>query len=551
MQKGFTLFEMLIYVAITAAVGGLLTAVLVATTKIQGRQTGSAELNAQLNFISQTLQRLVRGASQIEMQAGKTLSYLRLRRQSDSQDPTTIVLNGTQIDIKEGSSATTTLTAANVSVTGLEFTKFTNYPGHDSIQISVSMTYSAAGGQTLSKSLTSAIARISAATFDSTLSPGSSNTYDLGASGTGWRSAYFVGSTSTPAYSFSADTNTGITSGGADDMISFVTGGTVRGVINKSGYVGIGTTSPSLLFHLAQSADGTVNVLRLENSRADEAASTNEEVAIRASFGGKGGIAGIVFGKDSDYTYGANQDSFISFVNEFNGGTQPIMRLTSGGNVGIGDASPDALLDVQGTTGTGLIIDMSSGQNHLVFETAESRKWVQYLSGNNLLFWDSIGAADRVTFQQGGNVGIGTTSPGTTLGVTGELNVTGGLRVGGAISDRVWAKTLGTDINYAAATTILSLTFTTHGGRVTAIGKLYNSAPANAYTNTLELLRGGVVIDTWKFWQSAPGPIFESAVVMVTENLPAGTYTYSLNATSESGTRTAKANWTKLTVFEL
>ncbi|MDP2705618.1 MAG: hypothetical protein Q8O49_00200, partial [bacterium] len=50
--------------------------------------------------------------------------------------------------------------------------------------------------------------------------------------------------TSTPAFTFYGDTNTGISRSGTD-FISLITAGSARMVVNASGYVGIGDTTPS------------------------------------------------------------------------------------------------------------------------------------------------------------------------------------------------------------------------------------------------------------------------------------------------------------------
>ena len=57
------------------------------------------------------------------------------------------------------------------------------------------------------------------------------------------------GSVSSPAFSFSSDTNTGMYGTGSDTL-SLVTNGTDRITINASGNVGIGTTSPTAYLHL-------------------------------------------------------------------------------------------------------------------------------------------------------------------------------------------------------------------------------------------------------------------------------------------------------------
>ncbi|HNR29166.1 MAG TPA: hypothetical protein PKL19_02165, partial [Candidatus Dojkabacteria bacterium] len=70
------------------------------------------------------------------------------------------------------------------------------------------------------------------------------------------------GSVSSPAFSFSSDTNTGMYGTGSDTL-SLVTNGTDRITINASGNVGIGTTSPTAYLHL-KAGTGSANTAPLK-----------------------------------------------------------------------------------------------------------------------------------------------------------------------------------------------------------------------------------------------------------------------------------------------
>lgn len=193
-KNGFSLAEILIYTGILAIVGTLFSGILITVTKVQNRQTASNEVNSQLNFILQTIQRLVRDSSLIEITAGSPAASLKLRMQDPIKDPTIISLSGKKALIQEGSSDPTSLTTDSVNVDLLQFIKFSNYPGHDTVQVDLTISYNTQNlERNFSKSLTSAIARVSAATFDSDIIPGSDNSYNVGLSSSRWQNLNLSG----------------------------------------------------------------------------------------------------------------------------------------------------------------------------------------------------------------------------------------------------------------------------------------------------------------------------------------------------------------------
>ncbi|NCN95077.1 type II secretion system protein, partial [Candidatus Wolfebacteria bacterium] len=84
-NKGFTLIEVLLYTIIFAIVGGLMTGILLTVTQVQQRESASAEVTGQLNFIMQRLRQIVSESSNIEIEAGVITSTLKLRMKDSSK----------------------------------------------------------------------------------------------------------------------------------------------------------------------------------------------------------------------------------------------------------------------------------------------------------------------------------------------------------------------------------------------------------------------------------------------------------------------------------
>jgi type II secretory pathway pseudopilin PulG len=203
-REAFTLIEMLIYTAIFAVTSVFLLSILTTVTRTQLRQSSVNEVNQQLSFVASTIQRLVRTASFIADDTGIATTTLTLRMSASAADTTKIYAdsNGTALYIEEipsGSQSGTpiALTSDKVKVTNFSVTKYEEPGGLASVQVNLTLDYNTTNPQaTVSKTWQSAIARISAATFDSSLLPNADATTDLGAAITRWRNLYLSGDAS-------------------------------------------------------------------------------------------------------------------------------------------------------------------------------------------------------------------------------------------------------------------------------------------------------------------------------------------------------------------
>lgn len=196
-EKGYSLVELLIYVAIFAVTAVFLTAILISVTKIQTRQNSVNEVSQQVAFVAGTVQQLVQQSSIIDVTTGVSTSTLKLRMASSTLDPTVIFASGTAVYLSEGtvipSSTPVALTNSNVTVNNFAITKYENPGGLALIQLGLTMTYnSPTPSAQLTRSLQTSIARVSAANFDSAIYPTVvSSTLTLGTAVNPWYTGYF------------------------------------------------------------------------------------------------------------------------------------------------------------------------------------------------------------------------------------------------------------------------------------------------------------------------------------------------------------------------
>ena len=195
-SNGFTLIEVLIYTIIFAVSAVFLVGILMAITRVQSRQSSVNEVNAQITFVDKTIQRLVREASLVDMDAGESTTTLTLRMASSTFDPTTIYVDAssTAIYLQEGEGTAQALTDSNVTVNNFLVTKYENPGGPTIVQVDLTLEFNATSPQSQAvRTLRTAVTKISAATFDSSILPNSNDSYDVGNAVNNWKDAYFSG----------------------------------------------------------------------------------------------------------------------------------------------------------------------------------------------------------------------------------------------------------------------------------------------------------------------------------------------------------------------
>lgn len=186
-RRGLSLIELLVFAGIFSIVMIGFITVMVAVIRVQSRQSAAAEVNQQSQFLLQQFQYYIERSSLVDVPQDVSTSTLALRMGSASEDPTVIRLSGGVVYIKRGGAPEEQLTSSRVTVSNLAFTKRSNPPGKDSVNIIFAMEYNTQNlARRFTQALQTSVARVSAATFDSDVYPSSTATYKLGTGAKSW-----------------------------------------------------------------------------------------------------------------------------------------------------------------------------------------------------------------------------------------------------------------------------------------------------------------------------------------------------------------------------
>ena len=243
-------------------------------------------------------------------------------------------------------------------------------------------------------------------------------------------------SASAPDLSFDGDADTGIYSPAADEL-GIATAGTERMLIDSSGNVGIGTTSPSNVLSLDDTqASGGVGI-DITN-QGDGGTSTTPYVFINAKLNSVRPGGEIRFGREGVYGSESTADSFMAFYTAVNSTNTERMRIDSSGRVGIGQNISSVLgyelqiTDKEGTDPAILGLDVSGNDTRLTAYAGSGNSCEMAFRTQN-----AGATSEKMRIDSSGRVGIGTTSPDDFLTIA-DTSTSGdiGLRFKGDASSR-------------------------------------------------------------------------------------------------------------------
>ena len=173
-RQGFTLMELVLFTALFGVITTSFIAIFVTITRVQTQQGTTIGVNQESRFLMDTIQRLVRESSLIEIpiNSGDSGQILKLRMSSDAEDPTYVRYDDTTglvtIQVTE-TGPEEPLISNRVKVSNLVFTKLSNPDSKDVLELSFTMATSldTDSSNYVSRDYGTSIARVASAIFES------------------------------------------------------------------------------------------------------------------------------------------------------------------------------------------------------------------------------------------------------------------------------------------------------------------------------------------------------------------------------------------------
>ena len=223
---------------------------------------------------------------------------------------------------------------------------------------------------------------------------GGGNTFRMDSAGNTSKT-FLMRNVNTATAEIKTDGNLDINIEDANRTMRFLNGDTERMRIASDGKVGIGTTSPQRELHVELTSDH----------------------CIISAVSGTSRLAGLVLGDTDDDDKGAIIYNNASDYLYFNSNGSERMRIESNGRIAIGNTSAQAHIHVNsGTANTVAMFESTDTATTIKFK--DSTGTCQIETRDDFRF--STSGGEKVRIENGGNVGIGTTSPSDALEIYGD-----------------------------------------------------------------------------------------------------------------------------------
>ena len=219
-----------------------------------------------------------------------------------------------------------------------------------------------------------------------------------------------------------------------------------------SGFIGLGTTNPFCGIDVEKASNGAT-FGKFGNCNPLYLIGCNPNIGFNTYWGG----TGWKFGKGSSNQYAGifsvdPTTGTIGFITTNAGNadatctTTERLTILQNGNVGIGNSSPTAQLDITGTNATGIKYIKTGSKDARITVGDPTKSWSissgWSVAGDFSIVEEGV-AGDRLYIKQGGNIGVGTVTPAQKLSVNGNICYVGSI---GACSDIRYKKNV-TNLN--------------------------------------------------------------------------------------------------------
>lgn len=141
-QNGYTLIELLLYIAITGLVLTAAVFFMMTTLDVRAKSQSVTEVNDQATYIMDYITRRVRNADSISLpSSGSSAQSVTLSMPNVATSPTVFSLSGTALMVREGSGSAVPLTNSRVKVDSITFTNLSADGTSGNLRIRLTLSY--------------------------------------------------------------------------------------------------------------------------------------------------------------------------------------------------------------------------------------------------------------------------------------------------------------------------------------------------------------------------------------------------------------------------